>query len=328
MGSVGGVTRILVGDARDQLGRLADGSVHCVVTSPPYWGLRSYDEGTHGSGMIGLEPTFGEHVDNLLGVFSEVWRVLRDDGTVWLNYGDAYSSGSVSGHRDGSGRADGKVRDGSPRNRNGTPGIDGLAAKNLMMMPARVAIALQDAGWFLRSEIVWAKPNAMPESAKDRPTSAHEKLFLLSKRPRYFYDDVAVRTAAVSTTAKMPDGWDTGEGAHGSVHRDGREKGRKSDKQRGHSRRHEGFNGRWDQMTKDEQQAGGANLRNVWPIATAPFSGVHFATFPPKLVEPCIKAGTSEHGVCSECGAPWQRLADTEYVNPGNTKNERPAQLL
>ena len=134
MTTVGGHTQILIGDATNQLSQLADRSVHCVVTSPPYWSLRTYDADTHGPGFIGLEPTFDEHLDNLRGVFAEVWRVLRDDGTLFLNYGDA------------------------------------MTGKNLLMMPARVAIAMQDAGWFLRSEIVWAKPNPMPESAKDRPT--------------------------------------------------------------------------------------------------------------------------------------------------------------
>ena len=129
----------------------------------------------------------------------------------------------------------------------------------------------------------------MPESALDRPTSAHEKLYLLSKQARYYYDADAVRTTAKRETRKSPDGWDTAPGAHGTIHRGGREKGR------------------WDKMSKEEQQIEGANLRNVWTIATAPHKGAHFATFPPALVEPCILAGTSEHGVCTDCGAPWKR---------------------
>ena len=193
------------------------------------------------------------------------------------------------------------------------------------MMPARVAMALQADGWWLRSEIIWHKPNPMPESCTDRPTSAHEKMYLLSKSARYFYDDVAVRTPLKydpqynkeytgeegkdylvegiqdgrsiksriikkqRQKMKMPDGWDTGSGGHGTVHREGRQKGEYR-----------------------ELEAAGVNLRNVWTIATHSFSEAHFATFPPKLVEPCIKAGTSEHGVCSECGAPWVRVVRKE----------------
>ena len=160
---------ILQGDARRL--PLADASVHCVVTSPPYWGLRAYGGEI---GMIGLEPSFDEHLANLVAVFQEVWRVLRDDGTLWLNYGDAY-----------------------------------IGPKNLLMMPARVALALQDDGWIIRSDIIWAKPNPMPESTTDRPTSAHEHMFLLSKRPRYFYDADAVRVPLLTSTmerGRKPEG--------------------------------------------------------------------------------------------------------------------------
>ena len=196
-------------------------------------------------------------------------------------------------------------------------------------MPSFVAEALRADGWYLRSKIPWIKKNPMPESTKDRPTNATEYFFLFSKRPRYFWDAVAVRTAEKSVTKKMPDGWDTGPGAHGKVHRDGREKGKigkafrtgaayvdqsgpqdnskLSDKQRGHGRRHAGFNDRWDAMSKEEQQAGGANMRNYLFEATVPFKGPHFATFPPKVIEPFILAGTSEKGCCPECGAPWVR---------------------
>ena len=232
--------RILVGDCLERLRTLPEESVHCVVTSPPYWGLRDYGV----EGAIGLEPTFGEHINTIVTVFREVRRVLRKDGTLWLNYGDAYSSGDRSTYR--SGASDNKghlVQNGLARPK--TP--PGLKPKDLMMMPARVALALQADGWWLRSEIVWHKPNPMPESVRDRPTSAHEKLFLLTKAARYFYDAEAVRT--------------------------------KTD----------------------------ANLRNVWTIPTHAYPDAHFATFPPKLVEPCIKAGTSEKGCCPECGTPWVR---------------------
>ena len=178
--------RIMVGDALSQLAALPDASVHCAVTSPPYWGLRAY---RGDAGMIGLEPTFDEHLENLVAVFREVRRVLRADGTLWLNYGDAYSGGVPGGASpDGArkGRADMASAAAPKRGREWKP-------KDLLMMPARVAMALQADGWWLRSEIVWHKPNPMPESCTDRPTSAHEKLFLLSKSAKYFYDAEAVR---------------------------------------------------------------------------------------------------------------------------------------
>ena len=168
---------IHVGDALERLRDIPDQSVHCVVTSPPYWGLRTY----HGNpGMIGMEETFDQHLENLMAVFDEVWRVLRDDGTFWLNYGDAYSSighkKSNSGYGS-TGLAGGKPQIHTPLKSENS--IQGLKHKDLMMMPARVAMALQERGWYLRSEIVWAKPNPMPESCTDRPTSAHEKIWEL-----------------------------------------------------------------------------------------------------------------------------------------------------
>ena len=282
--------RILVGDALARLRELPDDSVHCVVTSPPYWGLRAYKGDP---GMIGLEPTFDAHLANLIRVFREVRRALRSDGTLWLNYGDAYWSNPS----------------------NGRGAASWLKAKDLMLMPARVAMALQEDGWWLRSEIIWHKPNPMPESTTDRPTSAHEKLHLLAPSARYFYDAEAVRTdigegtlarfgAAGATTFRSSDDY-------------------RSDKQRGHQRRHDGLTDRWDSMTKAGQQAGGANLRNVWRIATAPYKGAHFATFPPALVEPCVKAGTSERGVCAECGAPWEREVERKFVHQPDVSRER-----
>ena len=250
-------TKILVGDCRQTLKQIPDKSVHCVITSPPYWGLRAYKGDP---GMIGLEPTWQEHLVNLLEVFNEVWRVMRDDGTLWLNYGDAYAGNSKSFKN----------------------------PKNLMQMPARLAIAMQEHGWILRSEIVWAKKNCMPESAKDRPTMTHEKMFLFAKKPKYFYDHVAVRTKAKDVSInRMKYGHsappETMEGKGVSI------------------------NERWNkgEYVYDYQTS---NLRNVWHLATESLREAHFATFPTKLVEPCIKAGTSEHGVCAANGSPYKRI--------------------
>lgn len=267
-------TRILVGDARERLKELPAGSVHCVVTSPPYWGLRTYQGG---EGMIGLEPAFDEHLDNLTAVFAEVWRVLRDDGTLWLNYGDAHSSGSGRMTWAASGKP---VRGGERRQ------PVGKRPKDLLLMPFEVASALRERlGWYIRSEIVWKKANPIPEPVFDRPTSAHEKVWLMTKRERYFYDAFAVRVPRTpGTIARGRYEFNSG------------------------SRRPEsgvrGFAGSEDKYDSDGTTA---HLRNVWECPSAPFPEAHFATFPPAIVEPCVKAGTSEHGVCGECGAPWER---------------------
>ncbi len=362
--------RILIGDVFERLAELADDSVHCVVTSPPYWGLRDYGV----TGQLGLESTLGEHLEIMVRVFREVRRVLRPDGTLWLNYGDCYQSGSrgLSGKTRGADSPMQQSNLGSDTIRapNRLP-QEGLKDKDLCMVPARVALALQADGWWLRSMLPWVKRNSMPESVTDRPATAVEYMFLLTKRARYFYDAEAVRTLSTASEEsqkrakygrydagggkgaspsakpdflnvqgnylagekkryKMPDGRDTGLGGHGTIHREGREKGKPPDKQRGHSRRHAGFNDLWDAMGKAEQQAGGRNFRNTdlfyesiegphglisgadgeplaLDVCPQPFPGAHFATFPPRLIEPLIKAGTSERGVCPECGAPWVR---------------------
>ena len=264
-------TRILIGDARERLADLPADSVHCVVTSPPYWGLRSY---TGDPGMIGLEPTFDEHLENLVAVFREVRRVLRPDGTLWLNYGDAYNSGTtarrkpdknnnVGGWQYGGSMGDKRVK------------AAWLKPKQLLLMPARVAMALQADGWWLRSEIVWHKPNPMPESVTDRPTCAHEKVFLMSRSARYFYDAEAVRSegVAISHPGQRAGKFRSAEDAAANPN--------------GIPRRRAGgsFVAR-----------PGANLRNVWSIVPGPFTGAHFAVFPPKLVQPCVKAGCPEGG--------------------------------
>lgn len=276
-------TRILVGDARQRLSDLPDQSVHCVITSPPYWGLRAY---TDAPGMIGLEPTFDEHLENLLDVFDEVRRVLRDDGTLWINYGDRYAHDKKWGGATGGKHVAGLHGSDSMIGRGKV--TTGLPAKSLMLLPARLAMAMQDAGWILRSEIIWGKLNPLPEPVRDRPTSAHEKLFLFAKQSRYFYDAAAVRTpGSPNTHARRSDGqMKPRKGADPNDNRAGT----------------------WTYTRTVEEQAEiGAHLRNVWWIAGYPFGGAHFATFPPALCEPPVRAGTSEHGVCSSCGTPWRR---------------------
>jgi DNA modification methylase len=268
--------RVLEGDVRDRLSEIPDGSVQCCVTSPPYFGLRDYGH----NGQIGLDTSPSAYVDALVSVFGGVRRTLRDDGTCWLNLGDSYANdGKWGGHTGGKHVA---ALHCSPIGRNKR--YTGLKPKDLIGVPWRVAFALQADGWYLRSDIIWSKPNPMPESVQDRPTKAHEYLFLLSKSPRYFYDGAAIREPYTGQATKDYAG--TGAQNASDVKR------RIVDKQRGHGRRHAGFNDRWDAMPKDEQQMTGANKRSVWQIATHPFPGAHFAVMPEKLVEPCILAGS------------------------------------
>lgn len=324
---------VLNADVLDGLRSLPDAAFGVVVTSPPYWGLRDY--GT--PGQMGLEPTLGEHLDKMVEVFAEVHRVLKDDGVLWVNYGDCYATtpnGRSAADTKAAGNDDRTFRDkpfstvgpiydparesGDRRGLSGNKHHEGQSAscgrivsgglmkpKDLCMVPNRFAIAMQEWGWWVRSEIIWAKPNPMPESIRDRPATAHEKIFMFTKAARYWYDAEAVRKSmAQSSVERLAQNVEAQSGStrvNGGAKTNGPMKAvgnhRSSDKQRGHSRRHAGFNDRWDSMSREEQQAGGRNLRNyepapaqVWEIATRPFSAAHFATFPPELVARCLQA--------------------------------------
>lgn len=254
---------VLVGDVRDRLRDMPDESVHCVVTSPPYFGLRDYGV----AGQIGLEPTLAAFVAALVDVFREVRRVLRSDGTCWVNLGDSYASGGWSSRDD-----DKKL----PQRGMGMRPKDGLKPKDLIGIPWRVAFALQADGWWLRQDIIWHKPNPMPESVTDRCTKAHEYLFLLTQSERYFFDAGAVRQDASPNT-----------------HARGKNGSREQPRSVGLPRYHRG--GRRDSgVMRDDGVS--RNRRSVWTIATQPFAGAHFATFPPALVEPCILAGCPTGG--------------------------------
>jgi DNA modification methylase len=276
--------KILNGDVMDHLKELPDNSIHCVCTSPPYWGLRDYGV----DGQIGLEKTPEEYTQKMVGVFREVRRVMRDDGTLWLNLGDSYIGGGRGGKEQcGKGsfeesRYENGMKIGLP-----TGKIDGLKQKDLVGIPWRVAFALQADGWYLRSDIIWSKPNPMPESVTDRPTKAHEYLFLLTKQARYYYDADAIRETSITP-------W------HGiGGYREGILDNDYSP----------------PEYRNDARERGGRNRRTVWEIATQPTPEAHFATYPEALVEPCIKAGTSERGCCPVCESPWERVIEVEGIS-------------
>lgn len=342
--------RILQGDVRTVLRTLDADSVDCVVTSPPYWGLRDYGV----DGQLGMEPTLGEHIETMVDVFREVRRVMRPTATLWLNYGDCYATapnGRSAANTKAAGGDDRTFRDKPFSTVGGT-----LKPKDLCMIPNRLAIALQDDGWWVRSEIIWGKTNPMPDSSGAyRPSQSHEKIFMLTKsddgdvwRARdtgelSFRPDLSERCALITDASrdgarwlrlgsyydaesvkqngdggltgkehgrhslgdaipererrsefrrvKQPDGWDTGAGGHGSRHRRGREKGKVIEvtpRHQGHIN-HTGL----DELGRGQ----GRLLRNyepaplgVWEMATQAFPGAHFATFPPELVERCLKA--------------------------------------
>ena len=274
--------KILRGSCLDTLKTLPEQSINTCITSPPYWGLRDYGE----SDQLGLEETPEEFVENLVQVFREVKRVLRDDGTVWLNLGDSYSgSGEV-------GRKDKQKYGGISKVEHLHSGkVKSLPSKNLVGIPWRVAFALQADGWYLRQDIIWHKPNPMPESVRDRCTKAHEYIFLLSKSPKYYFDNEAVKEDSKY---------------YGKDNRSG--KGRMEYKGVKFEDKDELIQQSF--VTIDEKR----NKRSVWTVTTKSFEGAHFATFPPDLIEPCVLAGCPLE-VCAECNEPYVRQIESKKVN-------------
>lgn len=289
---------IMQGDVLSRLVELPDASIQCCITSPPYWGLRDYGV----EGQIGLEETPDAYVAKLVKVFHEVRRVLRDDGTLWLNLGDSYAAERGGTHQPAetlAGGCGGYMLDGSRVNRDRNDGYSpsrnakaiGLKHKDLVGIPWRVAFALQADGWWLRQEIIWAKGisgeacafgwhgSSMPESVLDRCTKAHEHIFLFSKSPRYFFDSFAIRDPAAQPKRSRADKMGGNKYVAGVKHSDGSV-----------------FTG-----------SATRNRRDVWTISPKPYREAHFAVFPEALVEPMVLAGTSAEGCCSVCGAPWKR---------------------
>ncbi len=324
--------RIIEGDALTVLRTLPAESVNCCVTSPPYWGLRDY--GT--AGQIGLEKMPEEYVARMVEVFREVRRVLRLDGTLWLNLGDSYASGMRSAYDDDRH----KYQTARPHDqRPATPA--NLKPKDLIGIPWRVAFALQADGWWLRSDIVWCKGNGMPESVKDRPTRAHEYIFLLSKSERYYYDAAAVAEPVKADTPARYKRGRSGDHKFADGGPGGQTLARTFDhmKQDGHGGRHAGFNDR--EFARDPGEV--RNLRSWWLVNTLPTPEAHFATMPITLAERCVQAGCPEGGTVLDpfAGAGTTGLAclkhgrnflgielNPEYIQISEQRAERHMPLL
>lgn len=280
---------VLCGDVRERIGEIPDGSMQCVVTSPPYYGLRDYGH----DGQIGLEQTPREYVAEMVTVFREVRRVLADDGTLWLNIGDSYASGAG-----GAPGTTSQLMTGGRRvitEQAFSKGIGDRAHKNLLGIPWRVALALQDDGWYLRQDIIWSKPNPMPESVKDRCTKSHEYLFLLTKSPSYYFDAEAIaEPVAESTISRLAQNLEAQAGSD-------RVPGKTNGAMKAVPPRFGGTKYGDDDSEMNRTKSGNEymltekrNRRSVWSVATQPYKGAHFAVFPPQLVEPCILAGSRE----------------------------------
>jgi len=261
---------ILRGDVREMLGQLADCSIQACVTSPPYWGLRDYGH----DGQIGLEQTPDEYVAAMVAVFREVRRVLKDDGVLWLNLGDSYNGSGKGACADGVVRLTDKSK--KQKTSNGTHQgtftktiIDGLKPKDLVGIPWRVAFALQADGWWLRQDIIWHKPNPMPESVTDRCTKAHEYLFLLTKSAKYYFDNEAIKEPSAQLGKT-------------NIRFGGNKYGDSNDPKHA------------TKLGNEYTDNGTRNRRSVWTIPTKPFKGAHFAVMPEALVEPCILATSRE----------------------------------
>jgi DNA modification methylase len=332
------VNTILQGDWLGVLKTLPDESINCVVTSPPYWGLRDYGV----NGQLGLEPSPYEYVSNLVDGFEEIRRVLRPDGTIWLNLGDCYCSTSPGTmpdvtHQDGT--LEGTKRAKKVRRRLQP---EGIKPKDLVGIPWRVAFAFQNYGWYLRSDIIWHKPNPMPESVRDRPTKSHEYLFLLSKSEKYYFDVKAYAEPCRESNADrprmgqgektiyrqkrktmpMPAGWATGKGKHTAVSHCRPDVWKKT-----------GLTVPQKVATTETR-----NRRTVWTIPIQPYKGSHFATYPIRLIEPCILAGCPEGGIVFDpfMGAGTTAIAavkhgrnylgielNPEYINLANQRIKR-----
>ena len=286
---------VIKGDCIESLKKLDDQSINTCITSPPYWGLRNYNDEEK---QLGMEDTPEDFVKNLVQVFREIKRVLRNDGTVWLNLGDSY--GQQKGKGFNANAKEGYIvsRRKELQKKQGNINVKtNLPPKNLIGIPWRVVLALQQDGWYLRQDIIWHKPNPMPESIKDRCTKAHEYIFLLSKRPKYYFDNEAIKEDCVGKDERK---WADSYEKAGSIK--------------------QGETNANIKRTKRYSKHGGfkRNKRSVWTVTTKPFKGAHFATFPMDLIEPCVLAGCPVGGTVLD---PFAGSGTTGIVAAGNDRN-------
>jgi len=308
---------------------LPDASVQCIVTSPPYWALRKYSgeqsiewpavdyapmpglPALHVDAMrceLGLEPTPEAYIGHMVLCLREWRRVLREDGVAFVNLGDSYANSTAAGNKVFGNPDFNGTRPSRAATLTASKVIpSGLKPKDMVGIPWRFAFAVQADGWWLRSDIIWAKPNPMPESVRDRPTKAHEYIFLLTKSARYYWDADAVRESLQESSVKRWQNPNFGE----------------SDKRDGDDRHPERQRSAMLRGVLD--MPAGRNVRDVWTMATQPTPYAHFATYPEALAEKCILAGTSARGACPTCGAPWRRGVEREYDGNGITWEERKA---
>ncbi|TGK41252.1 DNA-methyltransferase [Leptospira andrefontaineae] len=276
--------QVIAGDALKVLEKLPSNSIHTVITSPPYFNLRDYGM----KGQIGNEKSLEEYIEKIVSVFREIQRVLRDDGTIWINLGDSYNSSWRSKKNTFESWERAKefgTRIREPSKLTKAPRVSNLKRKNLLGVPWRIALALQEDGWILRQDIIWHKPSTKPNPVQDRCVTNHEYIFLLSKNPIYFYDLEAVKEPAVSADPNHPSFRPKSLAAKRS--------------------RIKSANTKYQTNFKTVLET--RNKRSVWTVTTKRFKEAHFATFPIDLIEPCVRASTSEKGVCSKCGAPYIR---------------------
>ena len=284
----GNIAEILVGDVIKRLQELPDKSVQTVVTSPPYWGLRDYGQ----DGQLGLESTPEQYVANMVDVFREVWRVLSDDGTLWLNIGDSYMTTPAGNKTWGNGVGSNKHYENKKIHDTTKRKVEGLKNKDLIGIPWRLAFALQSEGWYLRQDIIWAKPNPMPESIKDRCTKSHEYIFLMSKSANYHFDSEAIKEKATG----LDPGNKNPTKANGTYHKKGT------------------LSSNLHKIEAKEYR----NKRSVWSVTVKPYSEAHFATFPKELIEPCVLAGCPEGGTILD---PFGGSGTTAEVALENRRN-------
>ncbi len=302
-------------DCREGLKSLPDNCIDCVVTSPPYYGLRDYGM----ADQIGLEETPEEFINKLADVFDQIHRVLKPDGNLWLNIGDSYASAPKNRtveHATKSSSLTGGHNTQISALKQPNKITSGLKQKDLIGIPWMLAFELRKRGWYLRQDIIWHKPNPMPESVTDRCTKSHEYIFLLTKSPKYYFDNEAIKVNALNPEddiRRITKQKKTNKSSSTGMKNGIRQKNLEEKGQQNHS-----FHESRSEGKEWENETGKANKKSVWTVTTKPYTGAHFATFPQDLIMDCIKAGSCEYGCCSNCGSPYERITEKKYIKHEN----------